>query len=67
VRRILKGTSQAALRDLAGKNSRWWTAGGSDRYKNDIDAIEAAIAYVANQQGILAEIVDMVVRKPSAT
>ena len=57
VRRILKGTSQAALSDHLGRNRRWWTAGGSDRYKNDWPAIEAADQYVANQPGKLAVIV----------
>ena len=58
VRRILKGTSQAALNDHVGRNTRWWTAGGSDRYKNDWRAIETAVYYVANQERKLAEIID---------
>jgi REP element-mobilizing transposase RayT len=58
VRRILKGTSQAALNDHLGHNQRWWTAGGSDRYKNDWPAIEAAVQYIADQPGKLAVIVD---------
>ncbi len=57
VRRALKGVSQAALNRLAGAPKRWWTAGGSDRYLNDESSIDAAVAYVANQRGILAEIV----------
>jgi REP element-mobilizing transposase RayT len=57
-RRVLKGVSQQALGRLAGRLQRWWTAGGSDRYLNDVTSIDAAIAYVANQRGILAEIVD---------
>jgi REP element-mobilizing transposase RayT len=61
VRRILKGVTQADLCDKAGRNQRWWTAGGSDRHKNDDDAVLAAIQYVADQRGILAEIIDMVV------
>jgi REP element-mobilizing transposase RayT len=60
VRRVLKGNSQAALSAETGRPQRWWTAGGSDRYKHDHAAIEAAVAYVAGQQGILAQIVDMV-------
>jgi REP element-mobilizing transposase RayT len=59
VRRILKGNSQAALCEKAGQNRRWWTAGGSDRYKHSWEAIEAAIQYVAQQPGVLAEIIDM--------
>ena len=59
VRRALKGSSQAALSEHVGGSRRWWTAGGSDRYKNDDAAIAAAIQYVADQQGKLAEIVDM--------
>ena len=39
-------------------NQRWWTAGGSDRYKNDQPAIDAAVEYVKNQDHILAMIVD---------
>jgi REP element-mobilizing transposase RayT len=65
VRRVLKGTSQAALNREAGAQ-RWWTAGGSDRYKNDDDAIAAAIRYVANQPGKLVEIVDMKVQTVEA-
>lgn len=57
VRRVLKGVSQAALNDVEGVR-RWWTSGGSDRYKHGNDAIEAAFAYVANQEGKLVEIVE---------
>jgi REP element-mobilizing transposase RayT len=59
VRRILKGISQSDLCKCSGELRRWWTAGGSDRYKNGDNAIEAAIQYIANQEYILAEIVDM--------
>jgi REP element-mobilizing transposase RayT len=59
VRRILKGVSQADLSKHAGCSRRWWTAGGSDRYKNSDDAVLAAIQYDADQHGLLAEIVDM--------
>jgi REP element-mobilizing transposase RayT len=59
VRRILKGNSQAALSEHAGGSRRWWTAGGSDRYKNDHEAIAAAVQYVAEQPGKLVEIIDM--------
>ena len=59
VRRILKGNSQAALSAATGRPQRWWTAGGSDRYKHDHAAIEAAVAYVAGQAATLAQIVDM--------
>jgi REP element-mobilizing transposase RayT len=58
VRRILKGTSQAVLNDYVGHNQTWWTAGGSDRYKNDWPAIEAAVQYVADQPNMLAAIID---------
>jgi REP element-mobilizing transposase RayT len=59
VRRVLKGCSQAALNKATGRRQRWWTAGGSDRYKHDHAAIEAAVEYVARQPGVLAQIVDM--------
>lgn len=62
VRRVLKGASQAALCEKSGFCTRWWTAGGSDRYKKDWSAIEAAIQYVAEQEWKLVEIIDMVVR-----
>ncbi len=62
VRRALKGVSQAALSRALGKPRRWWTQGGSDRYKHGAEAVEAAIAYVANQERKLAEIVDMAAR-----
>jgi REP element-mobilizing transposase RayT len=64
VRKILKGTSQADLSDKAGENKRWWTRGGSDRYLHTDDAILAAIRYVAEQEYILAEIIDMQVVVP---
>ncbi len=64
VRRVLKGTSQAALSRLVGEPRSWWTRGGSDRYKHDDEAIQNAVNYVARQRGILAEIVDMQVRVP---
>jgi len=57
VRRVLKGNSDAKLR--ANESRRGWTAGGSDRSKRDAPAIEAAVNYVANQKGKLAEIIDM--------
>jgi REP element-mobilizing transposase RayT len=62
VRRVLKGTSQAALNAALGGQRRWWTQGGSDRYKHGWEAIEAAVKYVAGQPGMLVEIVDMQVR-----
>jgi REP element-mobilizing transposase RayT len=64
VRRILKGTTQAALSDHAGQPRTWWTTGGSDRYKNDESAIETAINYVANQEYVLVHVVDMGVVRP---
>jgi REP element-mobilizing transposase RayT len=62
VRRILKGNTQASLSDAAGMSKRWWTAGGSDRYKHGTGAIGPAIQYVAEQEGKLAEIIDMEAR-----
>jgi hypothetical protein len=59
VRRVLKGVTQAALSDLAGQRRKWWTAGGSDRYKHDQRAIDAADGYIARQAGILAGIANM--------
>jgi REP element-mobilizing transposase RayT len=59
VRRVLKGTSQNALSRHVGKSQRWWTSGGSDRYKHDERAIRAAIDYVARQPYMLARIVGM--------
>lgn len=59
VRRVLKGTSQAALSEYAGQSRRWWTAGGSDRYKHDERAIEAAKRYVAHQARMLAGVEQM--------
>jgi REP element-mobilizing transposase RayT len=56
VRRAFKGVSQAQLSRHAGENRRWWTQGGSDRYLNDLNAIEAAILYVAEQQYCLVQI-----------
>jgi REP element-mobilizing transposase RayT len=64
VRRVLKGTSQAGMSEKFGKPMRWWTAEGSDRYKHDWQAIDKAVNYVAGQEGILAEIVDMTVEVP---
>ncbi len=58
VRRILKGTTQAALSASYGSSRRWWTAGGSDRYKNDDAAIENALRYVENQEHVLVAIRD---------
>jgi hypothetical protein len=62
VRRILKGNAHAALAEKYGLKRRWWTAGGSDRYKHDWGAIETAVSYVAQQAGKLVEIVEMEVR-----
>jgi REP element-mobilizing transposase RayT len=62
VRRVLKGVSQAALSKAGGRARRWWTAGGSDRYKHGATAVEEAVRYVADQAYKLAEVVDMEVR-----
>jgi hypothetical protein len=56
VRRALKGVTQAALSEQLGRPRRWWTEGGSDRYKHDQSAIDAAVSYVARQPGMLAGI-----------
>lgn len=58
VRRVLKGVTQAALSKFEGRSARWWTRGGSDRYKHGAPAIEAAIRYVANQERMLSAIVN---------
>ncbi len=63
VRRVLKGVSQAALSRAASQPKRWWTQGGSDRYKHGAEAVEAAVLYVAEQERKLAEVVDMEVRR----
>lgn len=62
IRRILKGVSQNSLCKQLGKSRRWWTAGGSDRYLHGERAIAAAVNYVSNQPGALAEIVNMIIR-----
>jgi REP element-mobilizing transposase RayT len=58
VRRVLKGTSQAALSRLAGKLRKWWTTGGSDRYKHGASAVAAAIKYVDEQEHVLVKILN---------
>jgi REP element-mobilizing transposase RayT len=58
VRRVFKGTSQAYLSEKMGQSQKWWTSGGSDRYRHTHAAIESTIRYVAGQHGKLAEIVD---------
>lgn len=58
VRRILKGTSQAALSRFAGRLRKWWTTGGSDRYKHGESAVGAAIKYVDEQEFVLVKIVN---------
>jgi hypothetical protein len=62
VRRVLKGVSQAAMNRTVGGPRRWWTAGGSDRYKHGGAAVEATIGNVADQKWKLVEIVHMEVR-----
>ena len=63
VRRVLKGTSQAALSRQHGSPKRWWTAGGSDRYLHDEQSILAAMRYVESQTGVLACIVEGVAKQ----
>ncbi|HEX5268872.1 MAG TPA: hypothetical protein VFW33_00230, partial [Gemmataceae bacterium] len=62
-RRVLKGVSQAALSRATGQPRRWWTQGGSDRYKHGAAAVGAADRYIADQERKLAEIIDMEVRR----
>jgi REP element-mobilizing transposase RayT len=57
VRRVLKGTSQAAMSRHFGRPRKWWTEGGSDRYKHGEAAITAAVNYVTNQSHPLVFIV----------
>jgi REP element-mobilizing transposase RayT len=57
VRRVLKGTSQAAMSRSFGRPRKWWTEGGSDRYKHGEATIAAAVNYVANQSHTLVFIV----------
>ena len=59
VRRIIKGVSDAKLRGRFSQQARWWTSGGSDRYKNGQRAIDAAVDYVATQEHILVAIDNM--------
>lgn len=59
VRRILKGTTQARVSKLHRNVRKWFTAGGSDRYKNTPREIENAIRYVARQERMLAGVVAM--------
>jgi len=58
ISRALKGVSQAGLSDHRGASRRWWTRGGSERGLRGARAIAAGIQYVADQKGILAEIID---------
>ncbi len=59
VRRILKGTTQAALTRRERTARKWWTQGGSNRYLNGADSVEAAIMYVRDQEYVLVAIDDM--------
>lgn len=63
VRRILKGSTQAALSRSTGHPRKWWTSGGSDRYKHGESAILAAEDYITNQEYKLAEVVAMTAQK----
>ncbi len=58
VRRVLKGVSQAALSRQAERPGRWWTRGGSDRYKHGATAVRNAVQYVADQPYMLVAIVN---------
>jgi hypothetical protein len=59
VRRILKGTTQARLNKVVRRPQKWWTQGGSDRFKNSRSAIENAIWYLARQENMLAGVCAM--------
>jgi len=59
VRRVLKGTTQAALSRRYRTVRKWWTQGGSNRYLNGADSVEAAIMYVRDQEYVLVAIDDM--------
>ncbi len=59
VRRILKGVTQAELSKHTGHPQRWFTKGGSNRYKFDQQAIDNAIVYVRNQERMLVGIENM--------
>jgi REP element-mobilizing transposase RayT len=67
VRRVLKGTRQAAMSRQFGRPRKWWTEGGSDRYKHDDAAITAAVNYVANQSHPLVFIVKNELVLPSTS
>ena len=58
VRRKLKGVTQTGLNRRFGRPMKWWTDDGSNRYKHDAAAIEAAVNYIANQPGMLAGVID---------
>jgi len=68
VRRVLKGVTQAALGRAEARRRRWWTQGGSNRYLHGSSSVEAAVAYVAQQRHILAEVVNgTIVPRDAAT
>jgi len=58
VSRILKGVSQARLSERTGSSRRWWTHGGSERGLRGAKAVADGVEYVANQECILAEIME---------
>jgi hypothetical protein len=57
VRRVLKGVTSADMSKFLGRGFRLWTAGGSNRYLNGTESIDAAITYVADQEYKLAEVI----------
>lgn len=63
ISRVLKGVSQAGLSERLGSSRRWWTHGGSERGLRGAEAIARGVEYVANQEWILAEIIDNEVRR----
>jgi len=56
--RVVKGVSQAALSERWGASRRCWTRGGSERGLKGAAAVAAGIEYVADQEYVLAEIID---------
>ena len=65
VRRILKGNSQASLNRESEPKRKWWTKGGSNRYLHGQKSIENTIAYVQNQEFILAAIANNQLCEPT--
>ena len=58
IRRFKSITAVRLSQRFGSPSGRWWTREGSKRIKESRSAYEAAIRYVANQSGKLAEVVD---------